>query len=89
MTETKEQQMKRLMYQSQHRGTREADLIFGPFAKKYLADFSEDQLNAYEHLLSQEDPDIYNWVVCNHDAPDDIDKQILSLIRDFKNAALT
>jgi antitoxin CptB len=53
---------KRLLYRSWHRGTREMDLILGRFADSYLGGFSPAELDQYEEILTQSDPDLYDWI---------------------------
>lgn len=60
---------KKILFRSWHRGTKEMDIILGNFAEKYVADFSESQLDAYESLLNVPDLDIYNWVTGKSEAP--------------------
>ncbi|CAN5790596.1 succinate dehydrogenase assembly factor 2 [soil metagenome] len=54
--------LKRLRLRSWRRGTREADLLLGPFADSRLAAMDEPALAGYEALLSQDDHDIYAWI---------------------------
>ena len=60
--ETIENKRKRLIFRSEHRGTKEMDLVMGSFAKKYVPDFSEDELGMYDEILNESDPDLYNWI---------------------------
>ena len=53
---------KKLIFRSWHRGTREIDLLLGRFADEYIPFFKEDELQQYEDLLKNSDPDIYNWI---------------------------
>ncbi len=62
ISESQLQRRKRLLYQSTHRGTKEADLIIGGFAQKHLANLSEELLNSFEQLLSISDPDLMLWI---------------------------
>lgn len=62
MSETREIRLKRLRLRSWRRGTREMDLILGPYADGPLADLDDPTLDAYEALLEEPDPDLYNWV---------------------------
>ena len=57
MAETREIRLKRLRIRSWRRGTREMDLILGPFADGPLPG-----LDAYEALLEEADPDLYQWI---------------------------
>ena len=61
MTEPREMRLKRLRIRSWRRGTKEMDMILGPFADAALADLSEAELDLYEALLSEPDTDLYRW----------------------------
>ncbi len=53
---------KRLIFRSWHRGTREMDLILGRFADAHVPGFSDDELDQFEALLGESDPDLYDWI---------------------------
>ena len=38
------------------------DLLLGSFADQYVPEFSEEELSLYDALLSESDPDLYNWI---------------------------
>ena len=57
-----EARLKRLRMRSWRRGTREMDLILGPFADSELAALEPTALDAYERLLEENDQDLYPWV---------------------------
>lgn len=80
----------RLVYQSRKRGILESDLLLSRFAKKYLSQFSEEELDEYDKLLDEPDWDIYYWATRNYDVtplPDKWkDSKILMLLQeDAKN----
>ncbi|MCY4310934.1 MAG: succinate dehydrogenase assembly factor 2 [Rhodospirillaceae bacterium] len=60
---------RRLTYRSWHRGTKELDLLFGPFADALIADFDEVELDQFDKLLLAPDPDVYDWII-GRAAPD-------------------
>jgi antitoxin CptB len=62
VTEPREIRLKRLRLRSWRRGTREMDLILGPYADDALGELDDRGLDAYEALLEQPDPDLYTWV---------------------------
>lgn len=70
MDETSEIRLKRLRMRSWHRGTKEMDLILGPFADDGLAALSPDDLDAYESLLEENDQDLYQWVSGQRPVPE-------------------
>ena len=80
----------RLVYQSRKRGILESDLLLSRFAKKYLSQFSEEELDEYDKLLDEPDWDIYYWATKNYDVtplPDKWkDSKILKMLQeDAKN----
>lgn len=62
MSETPEHRLKRMRMRSWRRGTKEMDLILGPFADRALAGMNADQLDLYDALLDENDQDLYRWV---------------------------
>ena len=50
---------KRLLYQSQHRGMREMDLLVGHFAERHISSMNEEELKQFESLLALSDDDLY------------------------------
>ncbi len=81
---TLEQRRKRLIWQSWHRGMREMDLLLGNFAEANLHGFTAAQLDLYEALLRQSDPDLYNWMTNKLPPPGDLNHEIMGLMRAFQ-----
>lgn len=77
---------KRLLYRSWHRGTKEMDLLLGRFADRRLATMNVSEIEAYEVLLAENDPDLYNWISGREAVPADRENDVLSLIIDFYKA---
>lgn len=75
---------KRLRFRSWHRGTREMDLLVGQFADRHLGGFEPAQLDRYEALLLEADPDLYNWMTGAAEPPQELDHDVMKLLRDFK-----
>jgi antitoxin CptB len=63
MTETAEARQKRLTMRSWRRGTKEMDLILGPFADRYLAELDDTDLDSYDRLLQENDQDLMAWIL--------------------------
>ena len=61
MKTNKEILKKRIIYRSEHRGTKEMDLLLGNFVKKYINKFNDAELKDLEKLLFIEDEIIYKW----------------------------
>lgn len=71
------ERVRRLRFRSWHRGTREMDLIMGRFADAELESCSPGQLDQYEALLEENDPDIYNWITGRDAPPAHVDNEML------------
>lgn len=59
MTEERQARLKRMSMRSWRRGTKEMDLILGPYADAHLAHMSDATLALYDTLLAQNDQDLY------------------------------
>jgi antitoxin CptB len=60
--ETEEARLKRMRMRSWRRGTKEMDLVLGPFADAHLAGLGEADLALYDALLEENDQDLMAWV---------------------------
>ncbi len=74
---------KRLKFRSWHRGTKELDLLLGPFADSCLDDFSDAELAEYQILLDQPEPDLYEWILGRESAPATVPHFVLGRIVAF------
>ncbi|MDX2027333.1 MAG: succinate dehydrogenase assembly factor 2 [Alphaproteobacteria bacterium] len=70
----------RLRFRSWHRGTREMDLLLGSFADVHLHGFTPEQLDDYEKLLTESDPDLYNWITGAEPVPAAQDSDVMRLL---------
>ncbi|WP_085125575.1 succinate dehydrogenase assembly factor 2 [Tistlia consotensis] len=75
---------KRLRFRSWHRGTKEMDLLVGQFADGHLAGFDSAQLDRFEALLLEPDPDLYNWMTGAAEPPPELDHDVMKLMRGFR-----
>ena len=75
---------RKLLFRSWHRGMKEMDIIFGQYADEYLADFTDAQLDEYEHLLEVLDRDLFKWVTGESDIPAQFDTPLFRDIIDFR-----
>ena len=66
-----EYRRKRLRFRAWHRGTKEADLLLGPFADASLDGLDEEGLASFEALLDRSDPEIMDWMTGAAEPPDD------------------
>jgi antitoxin CptB len=63
MVETAEARLKRMAMRSWRRGTKEMDLVLGPFADAHLAGLSAAELETYDVLLEENDQDLMAWIL--------------------------
>ncbi len=61
--ETDEARLKRLAMRSWRRGTKEMDLVLGPYADAHLAEMAAGALDVYDGLLEENDQDLALWVI--------------------------
>lgn len=67
--ETNEARLKRMAMRSWRRGTKEMDLVLGPYADAHLAAMEEGKLALYDRLLDENDQDLLPWVLGQVAAP--------------------
>lgn len=67
--ETPEARLKRMVMRSWRRGTKEMDLVLGPYAEAHLATMTLAELDAYDALLAENDQDLMAWMLGQMPAP--------------------
>lgn len=67
--EPAETRLKRLRLRAWRRGTKEMDLILGPYADARLMSMPPPALDAFEALLEENDQDLYPWITGQAEAP--------------------
>ncbi len=70
MIESPDPRLRRLSVRSWRRGTKEMDLILGRWSDAHLADLPADRLDAYEALLAENDPELYDWITGRAPTPE-------------------
>ncbi|MBO9517292.1 MAG: succinate dehydrogenase assembly factor 2 [Porphyrobacter sp.] len=60
----------RAKFRAWHRGTREADYIFGGFFDHHHASWDEPALIWFEALLDEDDVDVMAWALRSQTAPE-------------------
>ena len=68
---------KKLLYRSQHRGMKEADLLLGGFVERHMNSLSDDEVTEIEKLLDESDNDLVNWILGREPVPTDRSTGIL------------
>lgn len=88
MTETAEDRLKRLRMRSWRRGTKEMDLILGPYADAHLGAMEAATLDIYEALLAENDQDLIGWVLGQTASPPALGP-LIAEIADFARQRLS
>ena len=76
--------IKKLIYRSNHRGTKEMDLLIGGFANENLKKFTLKELNEFEILLNFTDKELSSWLVDNNSNKELENLSISKKIKNFK-----
>ncbi len=74
---------KSLLYRSEHRGTREADMIIGRFARDNIQKMTDTQLNNFEVLLELPDQDLLNWAMKLSPLPSEYKSDVMTWLIDY------
>ena len=69
MSELHKHKIKRLKMRSMRRGIKEMDIILSHFSDQALKVMTGDELIVYDHLLEENDHDLYSWVTGAAAAP--------------------
>lgn len=85
MAESGEARLKRMRMRSWRRGTKEMDLILGPWADEKLGTLDAATLDLYDALLEENDQDLYPWVSGAQPCPPQY-LELLSVIAAFAKA---
>tara|TARA_B110000438_G_scaffold263825_1_gene276068 strand:+ start:1460 stop:1714 length:255 start_codon:yes stop_codon:yes gene_type:complete len=76
--------IKKIIYRSSHRGSKEMDLLLGKFVKKIIKDLSYSNLKELEKILEIEDEVLFQWFFNKKDSYLIPNNKISQLLRDFK-----
>ena len=75
---------KKILYRSEHRGTKEMDLLLGNFVKKYVNSLNESELCELESLLNIDDEVLYKWYLNNERNTLVPENNITKKLKEFK-----
>ncbi len=81
MHEDRELRRKRLRLAACQRGLLEAELVLRPFVARHLPELNPEQLDCFERLLAMADLDLWEIISGRRDAPPDIDRALLAMLR--------
>lgn len=61
--------LKKIIYNANHRGMKETDVLLGGFAKSHLDNLSLEDQSVFNNLLEELDADILSWCLGNVPSP--------------------
>ena len=79
-----EARRRRVRYRAWHRGTKEMDLVLGPFADAHVSAFGAAELDRLEAFMEAADTDLLKWVMGQELPPAGIDTELLGRLIDFR-----
>lgn len=84
MKDQLEDYKKKLIFRAWHRGTREADLLIGSFAKEFVPAMSEAEVNEFATIMERSDPDIYNWMTGREEPPKELQNSVMERLKNYR-----
>lgn len=79
---------RRLRYRAAHRGTRELDLLLGPFADQRAEGMSEVELARFEDLLEEEETSLQDWLL-GREVPPAAHAKFIAVLLAFRAESLS
>ena len=86
MSENLTPERKRILYRASYRGTKEADIVIGGFAKAHIGDLTDAELEEFRLLLEVPDQTLYGWIIGREEAPENYQGPILERLQAFNVA---
>jgi antitoxin CptB len=77
---------RRLRYRAWHRGTKEMDLVLGPYADAHVEVLEAEALAQLERLMDEADTDLLKWVFGQETPPTTVDTELLGRLVAFREA---
>ena len=75
---------RKALFRSWHRGMREMDLVLGSFADEHIGELTDAELDIYEALLDEADPELFKWVTGEKPTPADHETHLFRRIIDHR-----
>lgn len=75
---------RRTLFRAWHRGMREMDMLFGPFANIKLEGMSAEEHQAFDQLMSHDDTMLLKWFMSQEPVPDDVKGDMFDRVKRFR-----
>jgi antitoxin CptB len=76
--------LKQLLYRSNNRGCKETDILLGNFAKKYLNNMTDQELQDFAIILEQDDVEILDWITGKDNPPEKLNNSVMYKLLSFR-----
>jgi antitoxin CptB len=80
-----QERLKRMRMRAWRRGTKEMDIVLGPYADAHLETMAPAALDAFEALLAEQDQDLMSWILGQKPAPE-IHGALIAELQEFAAA---
>lgn len=74
---------KKILYKTNHRGSKENDLILGNYIATNIDLMSESELKQFSDLLDESDSDIFSWISNQKPIPEKWNNDMIAKIAKF------
>ena len=75
---------KKILYRSEHRGTKEMDLLLSNFVKRYISEFAIVELQQLDVLLNFDDDILFKWYLNKKVEIKIPNNKVSNLLKNFK-----
>jgi len=75
---------RRLRFRAWHRGTKEMDLVLGPYADAHAETLEAAGIDRLESLMEEADTDLLKWIMGQEEPPSHVDAELLSRLIAFR-----
>lgn len=82
-TDSLNSRQRRALFHAWHRGTREMDLLLGPFADARIDSLTGEEMHQFEALMDLPDRDLYDWISGNAPVPPEHDTAVYRALACF------
>ena len=75
---------RRTLFRAWHRGMREMDMLFGPFANIKLENMSAEEHRDFDQLMSHDDTKLLKWFMNQEPVPEEVKGEMFDRVKRFR-----
>ena len=76
--------IKKILYRSKYRGTKEMNLLLSNFVKQYINDFDIVELKQLDDLLNFDDDSLFKWYLSKKNEIKIPNNKVSNLLKNFR-----